>query len=253
MSIVLNEYEWVEDILKNPSLGGKPTETLGRVARYYISKGHSKKETRQLVESFLVQCDSNISVTKWSNVIEYVIGKAAKYGVIEIDSVNVTDKEMATIDALGGRQVKRLAFTLLCLAKYWDAVNPKCDHWVVNKDVEIMKLANINASIKRQSAMYAELNKKGLIQFSKKIDNTNVRVCFMEPGETVISLCDFRDLGYQYLMYHGEPYYICESCGVISKKPGNTRGRKSIHCAECASEIKTRQSIASVMRSRNKK
>lgn len=254
MSVVLNEYEWAEEAIRNQSLGKKPSETLGRVAKYYINKGINKKDVRKKLEEFLRQCDPMASIPKWSNVIDYSISKAIKYGIIEIDSVDVTDNELETIKSLEGRPIKRLAFTLLCLAKYWDSVNPNSDHWVINKDNEIMKLANINTSIRRQSAMFSELNKLGLIQFSKKIDNTSIRVCFIEDGEIAMKLCDFRDLGNQYLMHIGEPYYACESCGAIMKKSTNSHtGRKAKYCPECAAEIKIRQNVASVMRLRNNK
>ena len=254
MSVVLNEYEWAEEAVRNKSLGKKPSETLGRVAKYYISRGSSKTETRKLLEDFLRQCDPVASIPKWSNMIDYSISKAMKYGIIEIDSIEVTDRELDRINSLEGRPVKRLAFTLLCLAKYWDTVNPKGDHWVINKDTEIMKLANINTSLRRQSAMFSELNKLGMIQFSRKIDNTSIRVCFIEDGKTEMKLCDFRDLGYQYLMHMGEPYYACESCGLIMKKKSDSKvGRKSKYCPECAAEIKIKQNIASVMKSRSKK
>lgn len=253
MSIVLNEYEWAEEAIRNNSLGNKPSETLGRIAKYYISKGSSKNETRKKIEEFVKRCDPSASIPKWDNMIKYVINKASRYGIIEIDSINITDKEMNVINSLDGRPIKRLAFTLLCLAKYWHEVDPTNDYWVSNKDTEVMKLANIKTSLRRQSAMFAELNKLGLIQFSKKVDNISVKVCFAQDGDIVMSLCDFRDLGNQYLMYLGEPYFACENCGVIIKQnTGAKAGRKAKYCPECASEIKIKQNVASVMRSREK-
>ena len=248
MSIVLNEYAWAEEAIRTQTLGSKPSETLGRIAKYYISRGSSKKEVRKLLETFLRSCDPAISIPRWSNVLDYSVNKAVKYGIIDIDSVDVTDEEMKVIDSITGRQTRRLAFTLLCLAKYWDAVNPTCDHWVINKDSEIMSLANINTSLKRQGAMYKELNDLGLVQFSKKVDNTSTRVCFVKPGNVVMKLCDFRDLGYQYLMYHGEPYHYCESCGAIIKKKATKMGRPVKYCPECTQEVKTRQSIESAIK-----
>ena len=43
-NIVLNEKACAEYALENLILGSKPTETLGRVARYYYSIGYKKKE-----------------------------------------------------------------------------------------------------------------------------------------------------------------------------------------------------------------
>ena len=89
-----------------------------------------------------------------------------------------------------------------------------------------MRMANINTSIKRQSLMYYNLNAAGLIQFSKKVDNTNVKVCFMAPGDVVMSITDFRNLGYQYLKYH---------------------------CPACAIEVATQQQVNRVMRLRQQR
>lgn len=182
MSIVLNEHEWAEDALRSSSIGLKPFETLNRIARYYLDNDYPKQDVKRHLELFLLKCDPNISIPKWSKTIDYAIKRAVKYKAIKIDYIEISQPEIDIINSLSGKQIKRLAFTLLCLSKYWDIVNPQCDHWVNNKDNEIMRMANINTSIKRQSQMYYELNSLGLIRFSKKIDNTNVRVEFITPG-----------------------------------------------------------------------
>lgn len=251
MTIVLNEHEWARDMIESRSLGAKPFETLSRVAKYYIDKDYSKKEVRGLLDTFLLQCEPTASLPKWSETLDYAVARALKYDAIKIDCIEITKPEMERIDALDGKQIRRLAFTLLCLAKYWDIVNPQGDHWVNSKDSEIMRMANINTSIKRQSLMYFNLNEVGMVQFSKKVDNTNVRVCFISPGETVMTITDFRNLGYQYLKYHGEPYFECKNCGITVKNE-NTTGRKPKYCRECAVEIHMQQTVNSVMRQRYK-
>ena len=251
MTIVLNEHEWARDMIESRSLGAKPFETLSRVAKYYIDKDYSKKEVRGMLDTFLLQCEPTASLPKWSETLDYAVARALKYDAIKIDSIEITKPEMERIDALEGKQIRRLAFTLLCLAKYWDVVNPQGDHWVNSKDSEIMRMANINTSIKRQSLMYFNLNEVGMVQFSKKVDNTNVRVCFITPGETAMVVTDFRNLGYQYLKYHGEPYFECQNCGITVKSE-NATGRKQKYCKECAVEIHMKQTVNSVMRQRYK-
>lgn len=251
MTIVLNEHEWARDMIESRSLGAKPFETLSRVAKYYIDKDYSKKEVRGMLDTFLLQCEPTASLPKWSEALDYAVAKALKYDAIKIDGIEITKPEMERIDALEGKQIRRLAFTLLCLAKYWDVVNPQGDHWVNSKDSEIMRMANINTSIKRQSLMYFNLNEVGMVQFSKKVDNTNVRVCFITPGETAMVVTDFRNLGYQYLKYHGEPYFECQNCGITVKSE-NATGRKQKYCKECAVEIHMKQTVNSVMRQRYK-
>lgn len=251
MTIVLNEHEWAREKIDSRSLGAKPFETLSRVAKYYMDKDYSKKEVRNMLDTFLLQCEPTASLPKWSETLDYAVARALKYDAIKIDGIEITKPEMEKIDALDGKQIRRLAFTLLCLAKYWDVVNPQGDHWVNSKDSEIMRMANINTSIKRQSLMYHNLNEAGMVQFSKKVDNTNVRVCFISPGETAMVITDFRNLGYQYLKYHGEPYFECQNCG-ITVKCENSTGRRQKYCKDCAVEIHMKQTVNSVMRQRYK-
>lgn len=250
MNIVLNEHEWAESMIRSRSLGQKPSETICRVARYYLDKDYSKKEVRGMLDTFLIQCDPTASLTKWSDTLDYCLNRASKYKAIQIDRIGITQSEMDKINALNGKQIKRLAFTLLCLAKYWDAVNPNGDHWVNTKDSDIMRMANINTSIKRQSAMYADLCREGLISFSKKVDNTNVRVCFSADDSPVVFISDFRSLGRQYLMVVGEPYFECDNCGVVSKYSDPAKGRKQKYCKECAIKVAMQQRVNSVMRKR---
>lgn len=250
MTIVLNEHDWARECIETRNLGKKPFETLCRVAKYYLDKDYGKKEARKATEQFLLQCEPTASLPKWADTLELALNRALKYDAIQIDGIEITAPEMAKIDALEGKQVRRLAFTLLCLAKYWNLVNPNCDSWVNNKDSEIMRMANINTSIKRQSLMYYNLNELGMVQFSRRVDNTNVRVCFIEDGETVMTITDFRNLGYQYLKYHGEPYFECANCGLTTKISDPVKGMKQKYCKECAVEIAMRQRVNSVMRQR---
>lgn len=250
MSIVLKENEWAEKMIQSRTLGKKPSETLYRVARYYMDNGYSKKEARNKLDAFLIQCEPTSSLPKWSDALDYATNRASKYEAINIDYIEITKPEMDKIDALSGKQIQRLAFTLLCLAKYWQVVIPNGDYWINNKDNEIMSMANINTSIKRQGLMYWTLREAGMIQFSRKVDNTNVRVCFVEDGEVVCRVSDFRNLGYQYLKYHGEPYIECQNCGITTKINDPAKGRKQKYCKTCATEIAVQQRVNSVMRQR---
>lgn len=238
-------------MINSHSLGKKPFETLYRVARYYLDKGLPKNKVRRMLDSFLIQCNPVASIPKWADTLDAAMSRAMKYDAIAIDYIEITKPEMKRIDALDGKQIRRLAFTLLCLSKYWDAINPNSNHWVNNKDSDIMRLANINTSIKRQSAMYYDLNQNGMIQFSKKIDNTSVRVLFAEDGETAMRVTDFRNLGYQYLRYHGEPYFECCNCGITTKYANPDKGRRQKYCSACAVEVATQQSVNSIMRMRS--
>lgn len=253
MNIILNEIEWAEDAIANKSLGNKPYNTLTRVARYYFHLGYTEGEVRKLVKEFLLRCDDTASLPKWAKLIGLAVTKAKKYSIIQMDGIDVTEDEIEMIKSLPGRQAPRLMFTLICVSKYWDAISPSNHHWVNCKDNDIMRMANINTSLKRQGLIYNRLREAGLITFSKRIDNTNIRVKFVGTGKPALHISDFRNLGNQYLKYKGEPFFECQCCGLTLKcKNRREKGRRPKYCTDCAAQIKMRQSVESVMRSRKK-
>lgn len=254
MTFVLNEYDWAKEMIGQHSLGDKPFETLCRVAKYYIAEGFRGKDLKILMNSFLIKCDPCVSTTKWENTITKAISLAQKYKAIRIDEIAITESELRTIRSVGSKPTERLAFTLLCLAKYYDAINPNADHWVNADDSDIMKLANIKTSIRYQSQMYHRLNELGMIQFSKKVDNTNVRVCFTDGGCTAASIKDMRNLGYQYMKAVGERgYIVCQNCGLTARTDKTSSGRTPKYCKECAAEIRIRKTVEAAMARRSAK
>lgn len=250
MSIVLNENEWARECIASCSLGKDTEETLRRVARFYLDAKYSKAETVRKLELFLLRCNPLTSLPKNAERIDRAVRKAAKCEAVCIDSISISKTEMERIDSLKSKQARRLAFTLLCLAKYWNIVSPNNDCWVNSEDSEIMAMANIRTSLRRQGLLYWTLKEAGLVRFSKKVDNTNVRVCFIDNEEPVLHITDFRNLGYQYLMYHGEPYFECMSCGIVVKSKNSDNKRRQKYCSDCAAKIRLRQNVESVMRCR---
>lgn len=257
MSIVLNEDEWALSAIENKQLGKDAFETLRRVARYYMDNGCSKKEAREQLDKFLTQCDSSASLAKWSKTLDTAVKRAARFDSVRINKISITVPEFETIKGLKGIQLQRLAFTLLCLSKYWNEVNPNANGWVSTSDTEVVSIANITTSIIRQNKLYHSLYELGLIQLPKRVDSTSVRVCYIQPGDTEMEIDDFRNLGYQYMLHIGDKtVFKCQACGVVSKKKTHNEDKKSgpkqKYCQECASSMKIKQSVNSVMRLRHK-
>lgn len=252
MEIILNEYEWAERAIAEHRLGLKPMDTLTRVAKYYIANQYNRNDVRDMLDIFLAKCDPDASLVQWSDTLDRIVRAAAKRPIVKIDGVQIFQSELECIEKIGRKQLQRLAFTMLCVAKYWDAVSPNNNHWLNTPDRDIFALANIRTSGKRQCAMYGELRDAGLIRFSKKVDNLNVQLTFIEEGDATPSLfvSDFRNLGYQYLRQTDDTYFECANCGIIERKNAANKGRKQKYCACCAAEIRTKQNIDSVMRSR---
>lgn len=251
MSIILNEMEWTKNAMERRELGQNPVEMLGRVAKYYSSLGQKKDEVRSGVERYLLQCDPYASAVLWGDTIDSAVKYGVKHPFVMIDRITVTKPEMKTIRDVSGIQAQRLAFTLLCVAKYRMKINPNADGWVNMQESEIVKMANINTSFKRQNLMYGQLIDSGLLQASKRITNLNVRVLFMEEGETALEITDFRNLGNQYMKYIGKPFFVCQNCGLTVKVPDGASPGKMKYCPDCALKVRIRQNVDSVMRSRH--
>ena len=247
----MNEYEWAKKALEERRIIDKPYETLCRVARYYMYEGKSKKEVKSLVTKFLLSCDNTISLAKWDERIDSIITYAGKRPIYIVNKICISKDEINTIESISGKQIQRLAFTLLCIAKYSHITNEKNEYWVNTPDNEIMKMANINTSTKRKSAMFSQLKELGLIKFSSKIDNLSVQVLFAGGDDCAMEVKDFRNLGYQYMMYCGEDYYICVNCGITCKS-NEKSGKHQKYCRDCAAKIHTKQRIDSIMRKRCK-
>lgn len=247
MKIILREREYAEKLIEDCSFGDSLPRTINLIAKYYWSIYGSKKMVEDEVVKYLKSCDNRMSVAKIQGAIDYAIYLAQKFPMINIDNIPITKNEMDVIDKLSGKQIRRLAFTILCLAKYRNNINPANNNWINFKDSEIIRLANINTSLKRQYAMYRSLEECGMLTFSKRVDGTAMRVEFVEDGDVVCKVSDFRNIGYQYLMFQGEPYFKCECCGVTTKMRSPEKGRKQKYCNECALKISLKQKVNSAM------
>lgn len=250
MSIVLNEYALAEQILLDGVDGSPNFETLCRVAKYFCANGMKRREIMQELEKFLLRCDPYASTVLWRQSLEKAANAGMRYKIIQIERIIITEPELKIIRSLKGIQLQRLAFTLLCVAHYMIIVRPETDGWVNVRESEIMKMANINTSKKRCNLMYGQLIDLGLLKPSKKISNLNVRVNFIEEGDTALEITDMRNLGNQYMMYLGKPFFSCKNCGLTVKVPEGASKGKMKYCPECATKIHIQQTVNSVMRSR---
>ena len=201
------------------------------------------------MEEILIKSDPTANVVLWQDAIERQIKYAEKFPLIEIDSIPITQSEIDWCDSMRGTVSKlkrspsknrsgapksttsRLLFTLICLAKYSNTVNPENNNWVNRKDSEIFRLANVSVPTLRQAMLFSDLRDLGCIRFSKKVDNININVlCLDTGGEPVLSVTDFRNLGNQYMRFCGGSFLECASCGLVIKR----RNNKQLYCDQCS-------------------
>lgn len=226
----MNENDYAREALESHMLGDNPTATLGMIARMYRSEGYDKRAIRRALEEHLLRADPDIILPFWSKSLERVVNDSDKRKPVEIDRIAITENELARIKMINGIQAQRVAFTLLCLAKYWDVRFDTNTHVVHTPHADVFALANIATSLERRCKIIRDLKESGLLSYRKYFTDLRVTVNYIEEGHIAMYITDLRNLGYQYMALSGGNYMECESCGkTIPRKTNNQK-----FCKECA-------------------
>lgn len=250
MSIVLNETKYAEYILEKGEVGNKPTSTLFLLGKYYRQKKQlGKEDTVKNLNNFMYQNYKNYNPALWEDVIEDISKKAKKYTLREIDSIGITQSELDNLSKLCNVKYEKLLFTMLCYAKLYNTISETNNGWV-NTDIrELYKVARITVKYRKDKFLFLnDIERTGLISFSNKNDNLNLKVNFIDMnGEAILKITDFRELGYEYMNYIGNGKFIrCRECNRLTKKKTNNQ----LYCVECSKNINV---IKQKERDKNKK
>lgn len=252
----MNEYTYAENLLnkqdlKACDLGDKPSSTLNLLARYYREIGKNDDEIKELLSDFLNRClKDKYKESKWIDSIFYQVIKSKKYNLKKVDNVIVTKSEMEIIQSVKGKSRQKVLFTLLVLAKYYNAVSDKNKNWTNLEYKKIFKLANVQLSIQNQALLINDLYNCGFVNVSKNVGKPNIQVNFVDnESDTVLTITRLKDLGKEYLMFCGEDYIRCQKCGTLVKNYKNTNKycktcgqyqpieTKTVICVDCGKEI----------------
>ena len=252
----MNEYTYAENLLnkqdlKAYDLGDKPSSTLNLLARYYREIGKNDDEIKALLSDFLNRClKDKYKESKWIDSIFYQVIKSKKYNLKKVDNVIVTKSEMEIIQSVKGKSRQKVLFTLLILAKYYNAVSDKNKNWTNLEYKKIFKLANVQLSIQNQALLINDLYNCGFVNVSKNVGKPNIQVNFVDnESDGVLTITRLKDLGKEYLMFCGEDYIRCQKCGTLVKNYKNTNKycktcgqyqpieTKTVICVDCGKEF----------------
>ena len=241
MPVVLNEKKQAEYIIEKGEVGNKPTSTLFLLAKYYRQKENlNKEQTFNKLNEFMEKNYKNYNSATWEDIIEDISKKANKYPLREIDYIEITKSEIDTIRNICNIKYEKLLFTMLCYAKLYNKISDKNNGWVNTDIKELFRVARVSVRYRNDKFLYLnDLETAGLISFSNKNDNLNLRVAFVDnDSETVLKIDDFRELGYEYLNYIGDGKFIrCDCCKRLVRKTNN----KCLYCHQCKKYIKNEQ------------
>ena len=122
-------------------------------------------------------------------------------------------------------------FTLLCLAKYYNVRNETNNNWTNLATKYVFKLARVSTTVDEQNYFVRDLYVMGLVSYSKKIDNLNLQVNFVDnDGDAALEISDLRELGYEYMQWKQGGYFRCEHCGILVRQ--NKNGTRK-YCKDC--------------------
>ena len=236
MPVVLNEKKQAEYIIEKGEVGNKPTSTLFLLAKYYRQKENlNKEQTFNKLNEFMGKNYKNYNSATWEDIIEDISKKANKYSLREIDHIEITKSEIDTIRNICNIKYEKLLFTMLCYAKLYNKISEKNNGWVNTDIKEIFRVARVSVRYRNDKFLYLnDLETAGLISFSSKNDNLNLRVTFIDDdSKTILRVDDFRELGYEYLNYIGDgKFKRCECCKRLVRK----LSKNMKYCNECSKE-----------------
>ena len=241
INLILNEKNYAEELICGEAKESNAYYALSLLAKYYYQKnGFTKKKIIMLLKKY---ADDNYvfdeaEKVKLDDAIEKMVSNAKKYKLHEIDGISITENEMKVVDSVSGSALRRLAFTVLCLAKLGNLRNPKNDNWVNVNSKDVFKLANITCSAYEREVKIGLLYNEGLLEFAKRNDNLSYRVKYVDAdgSDEVMFIDDLRELGYQYINYHDGGFVRCCECGVWMRDNNAERtvGRpKNAYCKNC--------------------
>lgn len=234
MNIILNERKYAEKIIATGIIPKPEANTLYILAKYFRENGVENSKLEDKLNEFMNANYKNYNEVNWSKTLGYVISKSKRHKLINIDYIPVTRNELKTVGELEDKEYRQLAFTILCIAKFYNKINPQNNDWV-NQDFKyIFDTAGISKSGEAQAVMFHELRKNGLVRFSKVPENTNINVLFIDDNsDEVLRITDFRRLGYEYLNYIGEKFIRCINCGLIVRAKSEKK-----RCKKCQEDYR---------------
>lgn len=241
MPVILDEEKYAKKIIDTGEVGNKPTSTLFLLSKYFRQKmEYGEKKTEKELNQFMVDNYKNYIPAQWEDVIEDIAKKGKKYKLQKIDYIGITQKELDEISKVCNLKYEKLLFTMLCYAKLYNHLSETNNGWV-NTDIrELYKVARVTVKYRNDKFLYLnDLEATGLISFSNKNDNLNMRINFADQStDYVLKVDDFRELGYVYQQYTNNGTFTnCKECGRLIKKTNN----KCLYCNDCKVLISAQQ------------
>lgn len=252
--IVMNETDYINKLKDKGNLGKDVGYAVGLLAKYYRSKGDDVKAIKQKLKADLQKYEPLLKNKQRDTYIDNAIKSVDKRLLNNINEIPVTQKEIDVIMGIAAcsngfkpASMRRLAFALLCFAKF-ELARGKSEAWI-NCDLRLIyKAAGLAGfSNSRCNLCLHELYKKGLVQLGSGVGNLSVKVTFADNSENSKPVIRVRDINYAkdyFKQYMGANYINCRNCGRLIYKSNN----RIMYCPDCRVIINREKTLQRIMK-----
>lgn len=224
------------NILEEEHIG----RTIYRRAKYnYFIKNLTDKKNYNNIIKFITD-NSQLGLTELElyELVQKTIKTVKKFSLKLVEHIYITQSELDFIVSLNDIKLEKIAFVVLCLAKYHNEVSDKPDSCIYFKLNEIKNMARINMSKVDFEYFYHNLYTAGVLQMNNSPTSTIQIVQFVstdanDPIVLELKEVDYLELAYVYLSWKndGKGYARCQKCDRLMRQ-SKTKPRK--YCEECA-------------------
>ena len=238
MMMILNEEKYAKDLLTGQRQDvkslRKKIELITRYNYHVLNKGSDDNYNSTI--KWLEKHQDIFSEQGYSNVITDYIKKAAKRPFYNIDSIQITKKEIELISSQNNLRHEKILFVLLCMAKL-QKVSHGFDNGLVSYNLtELFKMARVSVPVNEREEILHKFYSSKLIGLPLKNDSKCLFVKFIntsDPEDDVVLELDERDcdeLAYAYLKFTGQAkIQRCAKCGKLLKQ----NDKYGTLCKEC--------------------
>ena len=251
---IFNEKEYIENIMNSKQIDlTNPTNTIRKLARYnFYVNGYKKSKNYSAIVDYMTKNFKDFSEMTYQKAIDGCINDVDKTPFKNIESVKITKSELDRISSLDDIKKQKLAFVLLCTAKYRDEYNPNNCHKTDISVTDLYKMARVVLPCSERNIYLHFLITDGLVESHNNSKTKNKKLLFVsedDNDEVVLELkeIDFKELAYVYMCWknNGEGFTKCQRCGKTVKQ-SKTRPKK--YCEECAEIVEKENSKERVRR-----
>jgi hypothetical protein len=235
MRFNFNEKSRIYSIIEDKNIDGVSiTQAIWNAAIYYTQLNPAdKNDVFWKIVDFMAQNYNGFMYQGYINTINKDINKAYKYKIKDVNTINITKREMDKIMSLNDIRKEKIAFVILALAKYQNAESQRDNDTFYAKTSEIFKFARVVIPAKDRDLYFGFAYKEGLLKQNFSIGYNALTAAFVDHDEDEVVLTldeyDYLELAYAFLNYKNGGYKRCDVCGRWFKARSNSAKYCSIH------------------------